>query len=81
MYNLIYLKNRLVVNSRKFVDFHEIQESYDEYVTNFSFESLEELILYLKTEYSISNDFENTLETALSELEKDGDVFIESFLN
>lgn len=51
-YNIIHLQdNRILLSSKSYNNWKEIQNEYEQYMTSLSFNSKNEIIEYLKIEY------------------------------
>jgi hypothetical protein len=56
-YNLIYLRsNKLRLSRKQYSSWKEIQDEYNDYMTSLSFESLNDIINYLKLDYGLTLD-------------------------
>jgi hypothetical protein len=54
-YSLIHLRSeKFILSKKNYLDWKEIQNDYDDYMTSIEFETLEELNDYLSIEYKLS---------------------------
>ena len=56
-YNLIFLTDSsILLTTREYNNWQDIQNEYDNYMTSISFCTIEEVWVYLQNEYKLSND-------------------------
>jgi hypothetical protein len=56
-FNLIFLKsNKVLVSQKQYLDWKEIQNEFDNYMTNVDFNSIEEIKEYIKFDYKLTED-------------------------
>ena len=56
-FNLIFLKsNKVLVSQKQYFDWKEIQNEFDDYMSNADFNSIEEIKEYIKNDYKLTED-------------------------
>ncbi len=55
-FNLIYLKNKVLISKKEYLDWREIQNDFNSYVSSLEFASTEEIKEFLKDEYSLTEE-------------------------
>ena len=71
MYNLIYLKNDIIVNKNSYSDFYEIQDLYTDYKANLYFNTCRELLKFLIDDFDINKKTQKIILDNIKETKKD----------
>lgn len=53
-YNLLFLKEKMLLSIKKYNSWQQIQEEYGNYITSLNFGKFEEVIDYLALEYKLT---------------------------
>ncbi len=71
-YNLIFLRNnKLLLSRKKYFDWREIQDEYDDYMASVDFETLMDVQNYIKMDYKLTADKAQNEINKLSESSND----------
>lgn len=56
-YNLIFLRsNKMLLSRKKYSDWREIQDEYEDYMTSLDFEAIMDVEEYIKVDYKLTTD-------------------------
>jgi len=56
-YNLIFSRsNKMLLSRKKYFDWREIQDEYEDYMTSLDFESIMDVEEYIKMDYKLTSD-------------------------
>lgn len=56
-YNIIFTRDsKVLLSSKKYKDWREIQDTYENYMASLDFDTLDEIVEYLVIEYKITID-------------------------
>ena len=56
-YNIIFLRNdKMLLSRKKYSDWREIQDEYDDYMTSLDFESIMDVEEYIRMDYNLTSD-------------------------
>lgn len=56
-YNLIFLRsNKMLLSRKRYSDWREIQDEYEDYMTSLDFESIMDVEEYIKMDYKLTSD-------------------------
>ena len=66
-FNLIFLEDKLLLSSKQYISWTEIQNEYENYTTSLVFDSLEDVKEYIIIDYKLDEHFADILITKFIE--------------
>ena len=60
-FNLIFLEDKLLLSSKQYTSWAEIQNEYESYKASVDFDSLDDVKQYIISDYKLDKDFVDTL--------------------
>jgi len=60
-FNLIFLEDKLLLSSKQYTSWAEIQNEYESYKASVGFDSLEDVKQYIISDYKLDKGFADTL--------------------